>query len=519
MKAEQLRKSILQLAIQGKLVPQNPNDEPASVLLERIRAEKQKLIKEGKIKKDKNDSVIFKGDDNRYYEKVGSEIKDITDNLPFEIPDSWAWCHLKNFVLAAFSGKSPKYSKEPTPHKIVGQQANQWDGLDLRFVKYATEEFAENMPPYYYLQDGDVLLNTLGNGTLGRSSYYRKTNSSEFLLTDGHLFVFRTLDKAMSYYLKIYLKDKYDEIVKSANGSTNQTFLSLGKTLQWLVPVPPLSEQARIVAEIEKFEPLIAEYDKLEQQATKLDEEIYDKLKKSILQYAIQGKLVPQDPNDEPASVLLEHIRAEKKAKLGKKYVDSCIYKGDDNCYYEHIAGRAQDEPVEVPFDIPKGWSWSRIVTISDSYIGLTYKPTDIVNDGGYIVLRSSNIKDGKICLEDIVKVSSSIPDKLKVRKNDIIICARNGSKKLVGKSAIVDLDAPNLTFGAFMAICRTPLFAYVSKFLLTACFFEQLAAVSGTTTINQLTQASFNSFLVPIPPLAEQNRIVAKINEIFAMM
>lgn len=168
MKAEQLRKSILQLAIQGKLVPQDPNDEPASVLLERIHAEKQRLIKEGKIKKDKNDSVIFKGDDNRYYEKVGSEVKDITDDLPFEIPDSWVWCHLGNFVLAAFSGKSPKYSKEPTPHKIVGQQANQWDGLDLRFVKYATEEFAENMPSSYYLQDGDVLLNTLGNGTLGK---------------------------------------------------------------------------------------------------------------------------------------------------------------------------------------------------------------------------------------------------------------------------------------------------------------------------------------------------------------
>ena len=161
--------------------------------------------------------------------------------MPFEIPDSWAWCHLENFVLAVFSGKSPKYSKEPTPHKIVGQQANQWDGLDLRFVKYATEEFAENIPPYYYLQDGDVLLNTLGNGTLGRSSYYRKTNSSEFLLTDGHIFVFRTLDRAMSYYLKIYLKNKYDEIVKSVNGSTNQTFLSLGKTLQWFIPVPPLT--------------------------------------------------------------------------------------------------------------------------------------------------------------------------------------------------------------------------------------------------------------------------------------
>ena len=114
--------------------------------------------------------------DNRYYEKVGSEVKDITDEVPFEIPDSWAWCLLENFVLAVFSGKSPKYSKEPTPHKIVGQQANQWDGLDLRFVKYATEEFAENMPPYYYLQDGDVLLNTFGNG---KSRDCRSKNSGK----------------------------------------------------------------------------------------------------------------------------------------------------------------------------------------------------------------------------------------------------------------------------------------------------------------------------------------------------
>ena len=132
-----------------------------------------------------------------------------------------------------------------------------------------------------------------------------------------------------------------------------------------LFAVPPLAEQARIVAEIEKFEPLIAEYDKLEQQATKLGDEIYDKLKKSILQYAIQGKLVPQDPNDEPASVLLERIRAEKKAKLGKKYVDSYIYKGDDNCYYEHIAGRTQDELVEVPFDIPDTWDKNDIEFIN----------------------------------------------------------------------------------------------------------------------------------------------------------
>ena len=518
MKAEQLRKSILQLAIQGKLVPQDPNDEPASVLLERIRAEKQRLIKEGKIKKDKNDSVIFKGDDNRHYEKVGSEIKDITDDLPFEIPDSWAWTGLGKLVTI-ISGVS--YDKKDVSNKGIrilrGGNVN-----ELKISIFPDDVF---LPEKYYDADKQVRKNDIvivastgSKAVIGKAGFV--DNDIFNTQIGAFLRIVRPLFDVIAPYLKlIFATEYYREHIRMQSQGTNINNVKAEYITDLRIPFPPLAEQVRIVAEIEKFEPLIAEYDKLEQQATKLDEEIYDKLKKSILQYAIQGKLVPQDPNDEPASVLLERIRAEKKAKLGKKYVDSYIYKGDDNCYYEHIAGRAQDEPVEVPFDIPKGWSWSRIVTISDSYIGLTYKPTDIVNDGGYIVLRSSNIKDGKICLEDIVKVSSSIPDKLKVRKNDIIICARNGSKKLVGKSAIVDLDAPNLTFGAFMAICRTPLFAYVSKFLLTACFFEQLAAVSGTTTINQLTQASFNSFLVPIPPLAEQNRIVAKINEIFAML
>ena len=435
---------------------------------------------------------------------MGSEVKDITDDLPFEIPDSWVWCRLNDIIiLISGTDLSPdKYNSNNKGIPYITGASNFINSI-LNINRW-TEH------PTAISNKGDLLITS--KGTIGEMAY----NNVGVIHIARQVMAIRSLYHFVSY-IRILLETYITSLKEAAKSMIPG--ISRQDILQCYFPLPPLAEQVRIVAKIEKFEPLIAEYDKLEQQASKLDEEIYDKLKKSILQYAIQGKLVPQDPNDEPASVLLERIRAEKKAKLGKKYVDSYIYKGDDNCYYEHIAGRAQDEPVEVSFDIPKGWSWSRIVTISDSYIGLTYKPTDIVNDGGYIVLRSSNIKDGKICLEDIVKVSSSIPDKLKVRKNDIIICARNGSKKLVGKSAIVDLDAPNLTFGAFMAICRTPLFAYVSKFLLTACFFEQLAAVSGTTTINQLTQASFNSFLVPIPPLAEQNRIVAKINEIFAMM
>ena len=236
-------------------------------------------------------------------------------------------------------------------------------------------------------------------------------------------------------------------------------------------------------------------------------------LKNSILQWAIQGKLVPQDPNDEPASVLLEKIRQEKERLIKEKKIKrdknaSIIYRGEDNSYYEKFAdGKVVCIDDEIPFEIPSGWEWCRIRDISQSYIGLTYKPTDVTQTGT-IVLRSSNIQEGQLDLNDIVRVSTPIPDKLWVEENDIVICARNGSKKLVGKSAIVDSLKEPMTFGAFMAICKTPIFRYVYNFLQSELFYAQLREVSGTTTINQLTQNNFNNFLIPIPPFGEQQRI-----------
>ena len=176
--------------------------------------------------------------------------------------------------------------------------------------------------------------------------------------------------------------------------------------------------------------------------------------------------------------------------------------------YYEKFAdGKVVCIDDEMPFEIPSGWEWCRIRDISQSYIGLTYKPTDVTQTGT-IVLRSSNIQEGQLDLNDIVRVSTPIPDKLWVEENDIVICARNGSKKLVGKSAIVDSLKEPMTFGAFMAICKTPIFRYVYNFLQSELFYAQLRGVSGTTTINQLTQNNFNNFLIPIPPFGEQQRI-----------
>lgn len=180
-------------------------------------------------------------------------------------------------------------------------------------------------------------------------------------------------------YLYYYLQNPlFIQVFKSkTTGIIGGVSVNTLKTL--IFALPPLTEQERIVKKIERFEPLLAEYDKLEQQATKLDVEIYDKLRKSILQYAIQGKLVEQDENDEPASALLERIRAGKKAQLGKKYVESYIYKGDDNCYYEHIGGKDVNITEEIPFDLPENWCWVRLGEIITFQGGYAYKSPEYV--------------------------------------------------------------------------------------------------------------------------------------------
>ena len=517
MKAEDLRKSILQLAIQGKLVPQDPNDEPASVLLGRIRAEKQKLIKEGKIKKDKGDSIIFKGDDNRHYEKFADgTVKCIEDEIDFDLPEGWEWSRISNFSVIIFSGKSPKYSKTPTRHKVIGQQANQWEGIDFRYIKYCTNEFSCNMPDLYFLQDGDVLLNTLGNGTLGRSGIFYNILDTEKILTDGHLFVFRNLNAVLSKYLLINLRTKYDKIVKSANGSTNQTFLNLNKTLQWLIPVPPFKEIERIVFELDTFEPFLHEYDLLEKSKSKLDDEIYDNLKKSILQYAIQGKLVPQDPNDKPASVLLARIRAEKKAQLGKKYVESYIYKGDDNCYYEKVG---KNEPIlleDLPFDVPDSWSWARLKdaveinprnTLSDdtivSFIEMKSLGGGFSNSFIYEKRAWKNVKNGFTHFRSGDVGFAKITPCFQNRKSAIFSELENG------------YGAGTTELHILRPYKNTILADYLLWFIKSPYFIEYgKQKFSGTAGQQRFGTDEVKNTLIPIPPQVEQERICLKIKK-----
>ena len=448
MKAEDLRKSILQLAIQGKLVPQDPNDEPASVLLERIRIEKQKLIKEGKIKKDKGDSIIFKGDDNRHYEKIGSEVKNIDDEIPFEIPDSWSFTRFSSLIHinGGYAFKSENYIDKENGVRVLRISDFNEDGFNQKrpvYHKYTAELKS------FELEVNDIIMCMTG-GTVGKSYFVEEL--PEPMLVNQRVADIKTNDKLNKKYCYYFILSPYiQKIIVESKNSTNDN-ISVALIYSFIIPVPPIAEQERIVKEIERFSPLLAEYDKLEQQATKLDDEIYDNLKKSILQYAIQGKLVTQDPNDEPASVLLARIRAEKKAQLGKKYVESYIYKGDDNCYYEHINGKTVDITEEISFDIPENWSWARWGALSES---IQYGYNAPAKQKGRIkMVRISDIHDNKVLWDSVPYCD--IPEEdisTYLLKNNDILFARTGGT--VGKSFLVQNIKEDAIYAGYLIRTR----------------------------------------------------------------
>ena len=233
------------------------------------------------------------------------------------------------------------------------------------------------------------------------------------------------------------------------------------------------------------------------------------KLRQRILDLAIRGKLVPQDPNDEPASVLLERIRAEKERLIAEgKIKRPKAKKSTDKSHYQNFT---------PPFDIPESWQWVKIDEIASSNIGLTYSPQDIVDDG-VPVYRSNNIRDNKICLDDIVYVSCPILEKQYLNNGDLLICARNGSRRLVGKNVIIEnLERPT-SFGAFMAVCRSCYNPWI-KLLLDSAYFNSYLDESNSTAINQITQKMLLDFILPLPPKEEQSRIISAFHSIVGVI
>ena len=391
MNGKQLKNSILQWAIQGKLVPQDPNDEPASVLLERIRTEKAKLVKEKKIKKDKNESIIYRGEDNSYYEKflATGEVKCIDDEIPFEIPNGWEWCGLSLLIYP------PKYgtSKKSVPSGIlpVLRMGNIQDG-EIVFDKLVfSNDLDDNKK--LLLQYGDLLFNRTNSAELvGKTAIFRGQRNAIFA---GYLILLRPIF-INSEYLNLLLNTPYarDYCNEVKTIGVQQCNINAEKISNLLVPIPSLFETVRIVEKVKNIALPIIKYGELYQKLKQLNGELPIILRKSILQEAIQGKLVPQIAEEGTAQELFEQIRQEKlqlvkEGKLKKSALtDSIIFKGDDNKYYERI--NAQTVEIELPFEYPNNWSVLRLKDICQLIDGEKRNGKSICLDAKYLRGKSS---------------------------------------------------------------------------------------------------------------------------------
>ena len=521
MTGQQLKNSILQMAVQGKLVPQDPNDEPASVLLERIRAEKEQLIKEGKIKKEKNPSVIFRGADNLPYEKVGkNEPVCIADEVPFDIPESWEWVTLKQIAVTAL-GKTLDKSKNIGEYRPYLCSINvYWTGIDLSTVKQA--RFEDSELSKYQLNKGDLLI--CEGGDVGRSAVWDR---------DEEMYYQNALHR-VRFYGNIEPRF-FQLLMESYKGAKILDNYSKGMTIQHLVqnslnsiyfPLPPLAEQRRIVEKIKQLTPYLKKYGSVETTLSNLNLAFPDDLKKSILQYAVQGKLVPQDPADEPASVLLERIRTEKEklikaGKIKRDKHESVIFRRD-NSYYEQVDGIERCIDDELPFEIPKSWEWTRLSTIA-KVLGGKRIPAGrklTAENTGHVYIRVSDMKDGTVIQNGLLYVPEDIFNSISkyiIKKEDVFITVA-GTIGRIGKIP-PELDGANLTENADRLV-----FSSLNQdwmiFLLQSSFIQnQIAEVTTKVGQPKLAIARIEKLLIPLPPLNEQTRIVEQIAAIFSQM
>jgi len=524
MTAQQLKNSILQMAMQGKLVPQDPGDEPASVLLQRIKAEKQELIKAGKIKKDKKSSEIFRGASRNlpyaYCEQIGKEIRDISDEIPFEIPDSWEWCRLGTIATVLGGKRIPagrKLSLEKTDHIYIRVSDMKENTISLDNLQYVPDDIYPSISRYIINKE-DIYITVAG--TIGKVGKIPPELDGANLTENADRLVFRELNR--DWFIMCLQSCVIQSQIADATTKVGQPKLAIARIQNLLIPVPPLSEQHRIVAKIEELLPYIERYGKAEEHLTALNTTFPEALKKSILQEAVQGKLVPQNPDDEPASVLLERIRAEKQAliKAGKIKRDrhESVIVTRDKIPYEIIDGKERCIADEVPFELPESWCWCRLGTITTVLGGkripagrkLSLEKTD------HIYIRVSDMKDSGVSMDNLQYVPDDIYPSISryiINKEDIYITVA-GTIGKVGKIP-PELDGANLTENADRLV-----FSIINQDWLIMCLQSsvvQSQIADATTKVGQpkLAIARIQNLFIPLPPVDEQSRIVTKIEEI----
>ena len=512
MTAQQLKNSILQMAVQGKLVPQDPGDEPASVLLQRIKAEKQELIKAGKIKKDKKSSEIFRGATHNlpyaFCEQIGKDIRDISDEIPFEIPDSWEWVRFASIIeLQSGQDLTPdKYNANENGLPYITGASNIENGNVI------INRWTEHGRAFAF--KGDILLTC--KGTVGTMAILQQ----EQVHIARQIMGIRPYTGADTDYVRLVLETLVERLKAAAKSMIPG--IARDDVLFSLIPLPPLSEQHRIVSKIEELLPYIERYGKAETNLTALNTTFPEALKKSILQEAVQGKLVPQNPDDEPASVLLERIRAEKQAliKAGniKKDKHESVIITRDKIPYEIIDGKERCIADEVPFELPEGWCWARCSSIGSINRGSGIKRTETVENGFPCIRYGEIYTFYNLCF---VKTKSFIPKELDekckhIRKGDVIFTLTGENKPDIAK-AVAYLGEDPVAAGGDLAYWSyhgmNPL--YLMYFLNSPYAIENKVRLATGDIIVHISGDKIGSILLPLPPLSEQKRIVAKIEEL----
>ena len=471
MDTKKLRQKILDLAIHGKLVPQDPNDEPASVLLERIKVEKERLIKEGKIKGAKKSA---KASDTPHY--------------PYLLPNGWEWCKFQDCMdVRDGTHDTPKYIEHGYP--LITSKDFKNGKFDFSKTKYISSTDYQNIIKRSKVEVGDILYSMIG-GNIGSMIQIRQENYFDMAIKNVALFKPYPKQSISTEYIAFFLESKIREYQSIAIGGA-QPFVGLDVFRNTLVPLPPLAEQKRIVAEIE---PCFALIDQIEQSQSDL-QTVIKQTQSKILDLAIHGKLVPQDPNDEPASELLKRINP--KAEI------TC-----DNGHSEKL---------------PQGWYSATINDVCSIIGGVSYNKADI-QDTGIRVLRGGNIQSGKVfyCSDDVFIPFSYQNKENQVQYGDIIVVASTGSQTLIGKTGFVDRDIPKTQIGAFLRIVRPKqktLSPYIRLLFQTDAYKDYIRNVAKGSNINNVKNAHLQNYQICLPPLAEQQRIVTKIEELFSVL
>ena len=469
---------------------------------------------------------------NSYYEKIiaTGEVKCIDEEIPFEIPKSWEWSRLGDICSYLHRGKSPKYGE----HKflpIIAQKCNQWDKIYTDRCLFSSKDYIEKYKEEQFVQKGDIIINSTGGGTVGRTGYidsYVFANFDRFVV-DSHVTLVRSIYPIASKYVYYFLISPLIQIglEDRCSGSTNQIELGTTTITSYLVPIPPIKEQYRIIDQFQKVLPLLERYSTNQIAQDKLNAEINIQLKKSILQEAIQGKLVPQITEEGTAKELLAEIRKEKEhlAKEGKlkkcALTDSIIYKGDDNKYYEQTASETTCIDGEIPFDIPSTWMWVRLDEVC-VYIQRGKSPKySLVKQYPVIAQKCNQWSGFSIEKAQFIEPSTitSYGQERILQDNDLMW--NSTGLGTLGRMAIYK-EALNpyilAVTDSHVTVIR-PMKQFVrSEYLYFYFASNTVQSViedksDGSTKQKELSTTTVKNYLVPLPPTMEQDRIIAQVN------